>query len=231
MGAMWKNAGKSAAAAAKGKIISKMAKEIIVAAKNGADPSGNPRLRMAIDAARRQSVPRDTIERAIKKGSGQLDGPVNYDAVTYEGFGPHRVPVIVECLTDNRNRTATNIRVLFRKFQLGNTGSVSWDFNHVGMIIAAAEEGAPDAETAAIEAGAQDFEAGEEGTMVFYSEPTDLDAVSKALAAQKWTVTSSKMGWKAKNLMSLDEAAMAEVTAFLQEVDADDDVQEIYTAL
>jgi YebC/PmpR family DNA-binding regulatory protein len=228
---MWKNAGKSAAAAAKGKIISKMAKEIIVAAKNGADPSGNPRLRMAIDAARRQSVPRDTIERAIKKGSGQLDGPVNYDAVTYEGFGPHRVPVIVECLTDNRNRTATNIRVLFRKFQLGNTGSVSWDFNHVGMIIAAAEEGAPDAETAAIEAGAQDFEAGEEGTMVFYSEPTDLDAVSKALAAQKWTVTSSKMGWKAKNLMSLDEAAMAEVTAFLQEIDADDDVQEIYTAL
>ena len=231
MGAMWKNAGKSAAAAAKGKIISKMAKEIIVAAKNGADPTGNPRLRMAIDAARRQSVPRDTIERAIKKGSGQLDGPVNYDAVTYEGFGPHRVPVIVECLTDNRNRTATNIRVLFRKFQLGNTGSVSWDFNHVGMIIAAADEGAPDAETAAIEAGAQDFEAGEEGTMVFYSEPTDLDAVSKALAAQKWTVTSSKMGWKAKNLMSLDEAAMAEVTAFLQEVDADDDVQEIYTAL
>ncbi|HPH66653.1 MAG TPA: YebC/PmpR family DNA-binding transcriptional regulator [Kofleriaceae bacterium] len=231
MGAMWKNAGKSAAAAAKGKIISKMAKEIIVAAKNGADPNGNPRLRMAIDAAKRQSVPRDTIERAIKKGSGQLDGPVNYDAVTYEGFGPHRVPVIVECLTDNRNRTATNIRVLFRKFQLGNTGSVSWDFNHLGMIIAAAEEGAPDAETAAIEAGAQDFEAGEEGTMVFYSEPTDLDAVSKALAAQKWTVTSSKMGWKAKNLMSLDEAAMAEVTAFLQEVDADDDVQEIYTAL
>ena len=231
MGAMWKNAGKSAAAAAKGKIISKMAKEIIVAAKNGADPNGNPRLRMAIDAAKRQSVPRDTIERAIKKGSGQLDGPVNYDAVTYEGFGPHRVPVIVECLTDNRNRTATNIRVLFRKFQLGNTGSVSWDFNHLGMIIAAAEEGAPDAETAAIEAGAQDFEAGEEGTMVFYSEPTDLDAVSKALAAQKWTVTSSKMGWKAKNLMSLDETAMAEVTAFLQEVDADDDVQEIYTAL
>lgn len=231
MGAMWKNAGKSAAAAAKGKIISKMAKEIIVAAKGGADVSGNPRLRMAVDAARRLSVPRDTIERAIKKGSGQLDGPVNYDAVTYEGFGPHRVPVIVECLTDNRNRTATNIRVLFRKFQLGNTGSVSWDFNHVGMIIAAADEGAADAETAAIEAGAQDFEAGEEGTMVFFSEPTDLDAVSKALAAQKWTVTSSKMGWKAKNLMNLDEAAMAEVTAFLQEIDADDDVQEIYTAL
>ncbi len=231
MGAMWKNAGKSAAAAAKGKIISKMAKEIIVAAKGGADLSGNPRLRMAVDAARRLSVPRDTIERAIKKGSGQLDGPVNYDAVTYEGFGPHRVPVIVECLTDNRNRTATNIRVLFRKFQLGNTGSVSWDFNHVGMIIAAADEGAADAETAAIEAGAQDFETGEEGTFVFFSEPTDLDAVGKALAAQKWTVTSSKMGWKAKNLMNLDEAAMAEVTAFLQEIDADDDVQEIYTAL
>jgi YebC/PmpR family DNA-binding regulatory protein len=230
MGAMWKNAGKSAAAAAKGKIISKLAKEIIVAAKSGADPSSNPRLRMAVDAARRQSVPRDTIERAIKKGSGQLDGPVNYDAVTYEGFGPHRVPVIVECLTDNRNRTATNVRVLFRKFQLGNSGSVSWDFKHLGMIIANAEEGAEDAETVAIESGAQDFEAMDDGTL-FYTEPTDLDSVGKALAAQKWTVTSSKMGWKANNLMSLDEAAMAEVTAFLQEIDADDDVQEIYTAL
>jgi YebC/PmpR family DNA-binding regulatory protein len=230
MGAMWKNAGKSAAAAAKGKIISKLAKEIIVAAKSGADPSSNPRLRMAVDAARRQSVPRDTIERAIKKGSGQLDGPVNYDAVTYEGFGPHRVPVIVECLTDNRNRTATNVRVLFRKFQLGNSGSVSWDFKHLGMIIANAEDGAEDAETVAIESGAQDFEAMDDGTL-FYTEPTDLDSVGKALAAQKWTVTSSKMGWKANNLMSLDEAAMAEVTAFLQEIDADDDVQEIYTAL
>jgi YebC/PmpR family DNA-binding regulatory protein len=230
MGAMWKNAGKSAAAAAKGKIISKLAKEIIVAAKSGADPSSNPRLRMAVDAARRQSVPRDTIERAIKKGSGQLDGPVNYDAVTYEGFGPHRVPVIVECLTDNRNRTATNVRVLFRKFQLGNSGSVSWDFKHLGMIIANAEDGAEDAETVAIESGAQDFAAMDDGTL-FYTEPTDLDSVGKALAAQKWTVTSSKMGWKANNLMSLDEAAMAEVTAFLQEIDADDDVQEIYTAL
>jgi YebC/PmpR family DNA-binding regulatory protein len=230
MGAMWKNAGKSAAAAAKGKIISKLAKEIIVAAKSGADLNSNPRLRMAVDAAKRQSVPRDTIERAIKKGSGQLEGPVSYDSVTYEGFGPHRVPVIVECLTDNRNRTATNIRVLFRKFQLGNSGSVSWDFKHLGMIIANAEEGGADAETVAIESGAQDFEAMDDSTL-FYTEPTDLDAVSKALAAQKWTVTSSKMGWKANNVMSLDEAAMTEVTAFLQEIDADDDVQEIYTAL
>jgi YebC/PmpR family DNA-binding regulatory protein len=213
MGAMWKNAGKSAAAAAKGKIISKLAKEIIVAAKSGADLNSNPRLRMAVDAAKRQSVPRDTIERAIKKG-----------------FGPHRVPVIVECLTDNRNRTATNIRVLFRKFQLGNSGSVSWDFKHLGMIIANADEGGADAETVAIESGAQDFEAMDDGTL-FYTEPTDLDAVSKALSAQKWTVTSSKMGWKANNVMSLDEAAMAEVTTFLQEIDADDDVQEIYTAL
>lgn len=231
MGAMWKNAGKAANAAARGKVISKLAKEIIVAAKGGADPNGNARLRMAIDAARKQSVPKDTIERAIKKGSGQLDGPVNYDTVTYEGFGPHRVPVIVECLTDNRNRTATNIRVLFRKGQLGNSGSVSWDFSHLGMIVASANDGAPDAETAAIEAGAQDFEAHEDGATLFYSEPTDVDTVSKALAAQNWTVTSAKMGWKAKNPVSLDEAALAEVNAFLADIDEDDDVQEIYVGL
>src|SRR5262245_41110298 len=119
MGAQWKTAVKLATSAAKGKIFSKLAKEIMVAARGGPDPTMNARLRAAVEAAKKASMPRDTLERAIKKGAGLLDESVHYEVVTYEGFTPHRVPVIVECLTDNKNRTATNIRVLFRKGQLG----------------------------------------------------------------------------------------------------------------
>src|SRR5215210_2808172 len=133
MGAQWKTAGKIATSAAKGKIFSKLAKDLIMAAKAGADQSMNAKLRAAVEAAKKASMPRDTMERAIKRGAGLLE-PVDYKVVTYEGFAPHRVPVIVECLTDNTNRTATAIRVLFRKGQLGNTGTVSWDFQHVGIV-------------------------------------------------------------------------------------------------
>jgi YebC/PmpR family DNA-binding regulatory protein len=228
MGAQWKTAVKLATANAKGKIFSKMSKDIIIAARAGADPSMNARLRAAVEAAKKQSMPRDSIERAIKKGAGLLDDTVQYETVTYEGFAPHRVPVIVECLTDNKNRTATNIRILFRKGQLGNTGSVSWDFNHVGLVDATPPEGA-DPEEAAIEAGAQDFEPDGEGGFHFYTEVTDVDAVNKALSAKNWTVTTMKIIWRAKNPMKIeDPAARAEVEGFLHEIDEDDDVQNIY---
>lgn len=231
MGAQWKQKGKTAAADAKGRVFTKLTKEIIIAAKGGADPAMNPRLRVAVDAAKRASMPKDTLERAIKKGAGLLDESVQYDTVVYEGFAPHRVPVMVECLTDNKNRTATSVRVLFRKGQLGNSGSVSWDFSHLGMIEASASDGAPDAETAAIEAGAQDVEAGDDGAWHFYTEPADLDAAGKALTAQGWTVTSARLGWRAKNPVTLDDAARAEVEAFLEALDADDDVQHLYVGL
>jgi len=231
MGAQWKHAVKQTNANAKGKIFTKLAKDIIIAARAGADPGMNARLRAAVEAARKQSMPRDSIERAIKKGAGLLDETVHYEHVTYEGFGPHRVPVIVECLTDNKNRTATSIRQLFRKGQLANSGAVSWDFQHVGMVDATPPEAGADPEDTAIEAGAQDFEADGEGGFHFYTEPTDLDAVSKALSGQGWTVASMKIGWKAKNPVKLDESAHTEVVQFLQEIDADDDVQHIYVAL
>lgn len=231
MGAQWKTAGKIATAAARGKIFSKLIKDIIMAAKGGADPAGNARLRAAIEAAKKQSLPRDNIERAIKKGAGLLDEAVNYEVVTYEGFGPHRVPVIVECLTDNKNRTATNIRFLFRNGQLGTSGSVSWDFKHVGIVDATPPEGGADAEEAAIEAGAQDFEADGDG-LRFYTEPTDLDAVGKALSSRGWTVATIRLGWRAKNPMKIeDAAARGEVEQFLSAMDEDDDVQHIYTNL
>ena len=230
MGAQWKHAGRVDAANAKGKVFSKLAKDVIVAAKGGPDPATNSKLRMAVEAAKKASMTRDTIERAIKKGAGLLDEKPIYETMTYEGFTPHRVPVIVECLTDNRTRTATNIRTVFRAGQLGVSGTVSWDFKHEGQIEATSPAGA-DPEGAAIEAGAQDLEAADDGQTRFFTEPHDLDTVTKALLAAHWTVTSSKLAWRAKNPITLDAKARAEVEEFLAEVDEDDDVQFIYVAL
>jgi YebC/PmpR family DNA-binding regulatory protein len=230
MGAQWKQKGRLAAADAKGRVFTKLAKEIMVAARHGADPNMNARLRAAIEAAKRASMTKDTLERAIKKGAGLLDEGLVYETVVYEGFAPHRVPVIVECLTENKNRTATNIRVLFRKGQLGTSGSVSWDFTHLGIVEATAP-GAVDAEEAAIEAGAQDVEAADEGAFRFYTDIVDLDGVNRALSARGWTVTAAHLGWRPKNPVALDPAALAEVEAFLGALDEDDDVQSIYPGL
>ncbi len=162
MGRQWKQKGREQAADARGRIFSKLAKEISIAARAGADPDMNPRLRMAVEAAKKASMTRETLERAIKKGAGLLDEKANYELVAYEGFAPHQVAVIVECLTDNRARTATSVRTLFRKGQLGVSGSVSWDFKREGIIEADPPAGA-DPESAAIEAGAQDSRAGRGG--------------------------------------------------------------------
>lgn len=231
MGAQWKQKSKGENSAAKGKLFSKLAKEIIIAAKaGGPDVDGNSRLRLAVDQARKASMPRDTLERAIKKGAGLLDEPADYELVTYEGFAPHQVAVIVECLTDNKNRTAGNMRPLFRKGQLATTGAVSWDFDRRG-VIEALPPGEVDPEEAAIEAGADDVEAGDEGATRFLTEPTSLDAVSRALSAAGWNVQSANFQWIAKNPMTIEGDSRAEVEAFLAAIDDDDDVQNIYVAL
>ena len=235
MGAQWKAKGKELAANAKGKVFGKLAKEIMVAARSGADPASNARLRLVVEQARKVSMPKDTLERAIKKGAGLTGETVHFEHVIYEGFAPHRVPVMVECLTDNLNRTASEVRVLFRKGHLGNSGSVSWDFDHVGMIEAEPAAASADAEVAAIEAGAQDFEPGEEeGTTMFLTDHADLDLVSRALPAQGFTVLSAKLGYKAKNPAdpaSLSAGDLEEVEAFLAAIDANDDVQNIFVGL
>ena len=231
MGAQWKAKHKEEAASAKGKIFTKLTKEIMIAARSGADPDMNPRLRLAIVQAKKASMTRETLERAIKKGSGQLDGAASYEKLTYEGYAPHQVPVIVECLTDNVNRTISNIRGLFRKGQLGTSGSVSWDFDHVGMIEASPDSKDADAEMAAIEAGAQDLEMEDDGSAVFITEPTDLDLVQKALPTFGFTVVSAKIGYKSKNPVSLSGEALEEVEAFLAAIDNDDDVHEVYVGL
>ncbi|MBS68264.1 YebC/PmpR family DNA-binding transcriptional regulator [Stutzerimonas stutzeri] len=230
MGAQWKAKHKEAAANAKGRIFGKLSKEIMIAARSGADPDMNPRLRLVVEQAKKASMPKDTLERAIKKGAGLSGEVVHYERTLYEGFAPHQVPLIVECLTDNVNRTVAEIRVLFRKGQLGSSGSVSWDFDHVGMI-EAAPEGDADPEMAAIEAGAQDFEAADEGSTLFITEPTDLDAVCKALPEFGFTVQSAQLGYRPKNPVSLSGAELEEVEAFLEAIDAHDDVQNVYVGL
>ena len=231
MGAQWKQKDREASSNAKGRIFTKLAKEIMVAARNGADPNMNPRLRMAVEAAKKASMTKETLERAIKKGAGLLDEAVQYEVVTYEGFAPHQVPVIVECLTDNRNRTSSNVRVLFRKGQLGASGSVAWDFNRIGQVEASPPPGAVDAEEAAIECGAQDLEPGDDGATRFFTESGDVDVVSKALLERKWVVTSAQLIWKTKNPVTLDDAQRTEVVAFLAALDEDDDVQNLYVGL
>lgn len=232
MGAQWKQKGRELAANAKGKVMTKLTKEIMIAAREGADASGNSRLRMALDAARKASMTRETMERAIKKGAGMLDEGLSFDTVNYEGFAPYQVPVIVECLTDNRNRTSSNVRILFKKGQIAAAGAVSWDFARLGAVEATPPAGGNvDPEEAAIECGAQDLEANDEGGTIFYTEPTDLDLVSKALAERKWTVSSAKLIWKAKNPVKVDDAQRVEVEAFLAALDDDDDVQTLFVGL
>jgi len=235
MGAQWKAKGKDLAANARGRLFGKLVKEIMVAARNGADPAMNPRLRLVVEQARKVSMPKETLDRALKKGAGLTGEAVHFERVLYEGFAPHQVPLMVECLTDNVKRTAPEMRVLFRKGQLGTSGSVAWVFDHVGMIEAAAAGADADAELAAIEAGAQDFQAADEGgNTVFFTDPADLDLVSRALADYRFNVVSVKLGYRPKNPVDpadLGAAALEEVEHFLAAIDAHDDVQEIYVGL
>ena len=235
MGAQWKAKHKDLAANARGRIFGKLSKDIMLAARSGADPASNARLRLVVEQARKVSMPKETLERAIKKGAGLSGEAVNFEHVIYEGFAPHRVAVMVECLTDNVNRTAPEMRVLFRKGQLGTAGSVAWDFDHLGMIEAEPAAAGADPELAAIEAGAQDLEPGDEaGTTLFLTDPSDLDLVSRALPAQGFKVLSVKLGYRAKNPVdpaSLSQAQLEEVEAFLAAIDDNDDVQQVFVGL
>jgi YebC/PmpR family DNA-binding regulatory protein len=239
MGAQWKQAGREANAQKRGQVVNKLVREMIVAAKlGGADPELNPRLAAAVEKAKKASVTRDTVERAIKKGAGLTDEKVNFELVTYEGFAPHKVPVVVECLTDNRNRTAPEIRHLFLSGSLGQPGSVSFFFKHLGVVEATHTELTRDLETDAIEAGAQEVEpleaeetpSGTKGAR-FLTETKDLDAVSKALKAAGWNVVAAEMRYIAKNTVQLSEAARKEVSQFLNDLDDHDDVHRVYAAL
>jgi YebC/PmpR family DNA-binding regulatory protein len=235
MGRQWLHSKKEVTANRRAKITTKLVREITVAAKMGVpDPEMNPRLALAVEAARKQSVSNDTITRAIKKGSGQGDDAVNYELVTYEGMAPHNVPVIVECMTDNRNRTAPEIRSLWRDGQFGS--KVTFLFDRRGIIEATIEKEGVDREEIAIEAGAQDVEelenTPEEQTGArFFTEVTDLYQVSDALKKAGWSVTTAELGYVAKDKVQLDGKGRESVEGFLERLDDNDDVHRVYAAL
>ena len=214
--------------AARSKVFSKLAKEITVAAKMGdPDPDKNPRLRMAVKEAKKLSVPKDVIERAIKKSQAG-DGD-NYDEIRYEGYGPMGVAVIVEAMTDNRNRTASSVRSTFTKSggNLGETGSVSFMFDRKGLVTYPLEVG--DADTvmmAAIEAGAEDVETTDDGHEI-YCEGTDLHEVSTALEAELGESESTKLIWKPQTTTELDLTGAEKLMRLIDALEDDDDVQTV----
>lgn len=214
--------------AARSKLFSKLSKEITVAAKMGdPDPEKNPRLRMAVKEAKSSSVPKDVIERAIKKSSAG-DGD-EYEEIRYEGYGPDGVAVIVEAMTDNRNRTASNVRSTFSKNggNLGETGSVGFMFERKGEITYPADIG--DADTvmmAAIEAGAEDVESAEEGHIIWCMD-TDLNDVSRALEAELGESLSTKLIWKPVTTTELDLEGMQKLMKLIDSLEDDDDVQRV----
>ncbi|MFC6444924.1 YebC/PmpR family DNA-binding transcriptional regulator [Shinella zoogloeoides] len=216
--------------AVRSKMFSKLAREITVAAKTGLpDPAMNARLRLAIQNAKAQSMPKDNIERAIKKASGA--DSENYEEVRYEGYGPGGVAVIVEALTDNRNRTASSVRSTFSKAggALGETGSVSFSFDRVGEITYKLSVGSADAVMeAAIDAGAEDVTTDEDGHTIICGFE-DIGDVSKALEDTLGEAETVKAIWKAQNTVPVDEEKAQSLMKLIDTLEDDDDVQNVYS--
>ena len=214
--------------AVRSKLFSKLSKEITVAAKMGdPDPEKNPRLRMAVKEAKSVSVPKDVIDRAIKKSTAGEDN--DYEEIRYEGYGPNGVAVIVETMTDNRNRTASTVRSTFAKNggNLGETGSVDFMFERTGEVVYAAEIG--DADTimmAAIEAGAEDVDSSHEGHVITCAD-TDLNMVGTALESELGESVSTKLIWKPTMTTELDLEGMQKLMKLVDALEDDDDVQRV----
>ena len=224
MGAQWKQAGREANAQKKGQMVVKLVREITVAAKlGGAEPELNARLAAAVEKAKKASVYRDTIERAIKKGAGLTDEVVNFETVVYEGFAPHKIPVIVECLTDNRNRTAPDIRNLFKAGSMGQPGSVAFFFNHLGVVEATHTDANRDAD-------GEETPEGQKGAR-FLTEIKDLADVSKSLKNAGWNIIASEIRYMAKSFTELSEADHKQVTDFLTLLDDHEDVHRVYATI
>ena len=214
----------------RGKIFTKLIRELTTAARTGLpDPASNPRLRAAVLAARQANMPKDTVERAIKRGAGG-DASEAYEEIRYEGYGPGGVAVIVEALTDNRNRTASEVRAAFTKAggALGETGSVAFMFDRVGEIAYPASGGsADDMLEAAIEAGAQDVESDRDGHVVT-SAPDDFNSVRDALEGRFGPADSARLVWRPKTTSGIDEETAATLLKLIDTLEDSDDVQNVY---
>ncbi|MCF8113258.1 MAG: YebC/PmpR family DNA-binding transcriptional regulator [Desulfotignum sp.] len=222
---------KGAADKKRGKIFTKLIKEITVAARmGGGDPEANPRLRHAIDAAKAQNMPKDNFERAIKKGTGELEG-VNYEEIVYEGYGPGGVAVLVECLTDNRNRTIADVRYMFSKAggNVGTDGCVAWMFDKKGLIAVAKD--VVDEDTlmeVALEAGAEDIR--DEGDVFeVITEPAEFDAVHEAIDKAEIVCQMAEITMLPQNMTAVTGNEAEQMIRFMDALDDCDDVQKFYT--
>jgi YebC/PmpR family DNA-binding regulatory protein len=220
---------KGAQDAKRAKVFTKLIRELTVAAAGGADPASNPRLRAAISASRIANMTKDTIERAIKRGSGEGD-MTNYQEIRYEGYGPGGVAIIVEALTDNRNRTAPEIRNIFGKCNgaLGEPNSVSFQFQQLGEIVYPADKALADKIfELALEAGAEDVESNDEFHQI-YCQTSDLHRIRDALSQTLGDPISAKMIWKPQNLIAVDEDTASTLLKLIDALEDNDDVQSVF---
>jgi len=214
----------------RGKLFTKLIRNVSVAARAGADLDGNPALRLAIDKAKAQSLPKDRIEAAIKRGSGNLDG-VDYIEITYEGYGPGGAAVMVECMTDNRNRTVADVRHAFSKFggNLGADGSVSYMFNKVGLISFPGGTDEDAVMESAIDAGAEDVVVDEDGSIEVLTAPGDYEAVKQALLAAGLEPQLAEITMRSSVTTELDEAGASSMIKMLEMLEDLDDVQDVFS--
>ncbi|ABB30985.1 protein of unknown function DUF28 [Geobacter metallireducens RCH3] len=220
---------KGAADAKRGKVFTKIIKEITVAAKlGGGDPNGNPRLRSAVDKAKAENMPKDNIERAIKKGTGELEG-VNYEEIVYEGYGPGGVAVLVECMTDNRNRTVGDVRSTFTKCNgnMGETGCVSWMFDKKGLIVVSKDADFEKLFEVALEAGAEDV-ADEEEQYEVLTDPSSFMEVREALEKAGFAHESAEITMIPQTMVKLDGKNAENMLKLMDRLEDNDDVQNVY---
>lgn len=242
MGRQWLHAKRAIVNLKKGQVVQKLVKEITVAAKlGGGDIDANARLFAAVEKAKKASVTRDVIQRAIAKGSGTGGDSSSLEHVVYEGYAPHKVPVIVEVMTDNHNRSAGDLRVLFKKGVMGGAGSNKFLFEHLGIVEAHHPDAQVDLEAAGIEAGANEFEPlthqqnddipdGRAGAR-FLTDRTAVHGVATWLKQNGWEVITAELGYIAKMFPELDDTQRAEVGEFLQAIEDHDDVQRVWAAV
>jgi YebC/PmpR family DNA-binding regulatory protein len=221
---------KGAIDAKRGKLFTKILKEITLAARSGGDPEGNPRLRTAILAAKNENVPKDNIERAIKKGTGALEGAAAFEEITYEGYGPGGVAVLVEVMTDNKNRTVADIRHIFSKFggNLAESGSVAWIFKKKGSILLD-KKGIDEDKLMeiALEAGADDVQE-EDNEYEVITEPSAFEAVKQALEESGYKFVNAQIGMIPQNTVKLEEAKAEQMLKLMERMEDNDDVQNVY---
>ena len=218
--------------ARRGKLFTKLTKEIIVAVKQGGpDPESNFKLRMAMQRAKDQNLPGDTIDRAVKRASGEGSDGAQMVETTYEGYGPGGIAILVEVLTDNKNRTVSDVRSTLSKSggNLANAGAVAWQFDQKGVVIAESDaDTAEDLALAAIDAGAIDFDT-DDGVVSFYSTPRDLEGIREALNGVGASIRSSELSMVPQNTVPLDEKEAARTLKLLDQLEDLDDVQRVYS--